>query len=388
MKKALEELEKEGKLKSDWEKDARQKQSELQSTRKENSELREKVDDLQKDNRTKNDDLRSMEEKLIESEAEKEVLAKFKKDLEMNLADLRTHQEKEIYRLKLENKDLEERLSKAVSLSGDDFQDVLAEIYELKEEVETLSEEKEKLRGQLKEAKTNTTNASQEAERLRLNISETLQSNIDLAQQNEALRKKNKTLESAFEETWEERRTAQEEAASRDGELDDVDGPGSTNRSHVTPGSPGPSPSGQSGRPEGDGRDTADLLREIQNLKDIIESFKENNDALSCELDQKHETELELLNKITELEDDLYKSANEGFESEREEKGGVLQRKRSLELNFKLLASENDKLKTDMQKRETELEALQVFIFAFSQLIFIYFFIGRVLLRGPKDYRL
>ncbi|XP_065053400.1 A-kinase anchor protein 9-like isoform X3 [Rhopilema esculentum] len=359
LKKALKDLEKEGKLKSDWEKDARQKQSDLQSTKKENSELRHKVDELQKDNRTKNDDLRSMEEKLIESEAEKEVLAKFKKDLEMNLADLRTHQEKEIYRLKLENKDLEGRLSKAVSLSGDDFQDVLAEIYELKEEVETLSEEKEKLRGQLKEAKTNMTNASQEAERLRLNISETLQSNIDLAQQNEALRKKNKSLESAFEETLEERRIAQEEAASREGELDDVDGPSSTNRSHSTPGSPGSSPSGQSGRPEGDGRDTADLLKEIQNLKDIIESFKENNDALSCELDQKHETELELLNKITELEDDLYKSANEGFESEREEKGVVLHRKRSLELNFKLLASENDKLKTDMQKQETELEALQ-----------------------------
>ena len=367
LKKALENLEKEEKLRKEWENDARKKNSQVQVTNNEIDELKQKMDEVEKESKEKDNILRNAEERCLELESEKEILVKLKNDLELKLAEFRTHRDKDAHDLRRENEDLKLRLARASEITGEELSDVLEEIEDLKEKVNTLSDEKDSLKDQLKETKVKESKAVREADILKQGNIEILQTNKELLEQNETLTNKNRTLQSALEETLEARLLPQDEADSKEAALDYVDGGDETLRDRSTPSSPGQG----SGPTRGGGgspyKEILKLQDEIKELKDDIEIVKETNDNLCVELDKKHETELDLLNKISELEDELYRSAQEGFESEREDKETLIIRRRSMELNLKRAMAENEKLKTDLNKKEEELAAAQVkFLLVFS----------------------
>lgn len=360
LKKALEKLEKEEKLKKEWENDARKKNSQVQTMNKESDELKQKIDEITKENKEKDSILRNAEERCLELEAEKEILVKLKNDLELKLAEFRTHRDNEAHGIRRENEDLKAKLTRAGEITGEELRDVLVEIEELREMVGTLSDEKEDLKEQLKDMKNKELKTNKEVDLLKRGNIEILQTNRELLEQNEELVIRSKTLEYAFEETLEERSIPQDEASSKEFILDDVDGGiGSVGNAPV----PGP-PAKPSRSSRGDGgspyKEVLKLQDEIKELKDVVEILKEKNEMLCVELDRKHETELDLLNKISDLEDDLYRSAQEGFESEREDKGTFPNRKRNAELNLKRVIVENEKLKEDIEKKDQELNVLQV----------------------------
>lgn len=357
LKKALEDLEKEGKMKQDWENDARKKNALVHKMEKEHDELKQKIEEVKKENKEKDDILRSAEERCLELESEKEILVKLKNDLELKLAEFKTHRDESTHELKRENEDLKLRLAKTSEITGDELNDVLAEIVDLKEKLDVITDEKEKVQEQMKEAKLKEANVTKQNEVLKQSNIEILQTNKELLEQNEALLIKSKTLESALEETLEEMRVPQEEADPTELICDDVDGGVST--SDNTPPSEPPKnpPRGTGSSPN---KDVLLLQEEIRELKDDIDILKEKNEMLYVELDKKHETELDLLNKISELEDELYRSAQEGFESEMDDKETLIKRRKGVELNLKRAIAENEKLKEDLTKKEEELNSIQV----------------------------
>ena len=360
LKSALKDLEKEEELRKKWETDAREKNSQVHKMTKENDELKQKMDEIMKENTEKDKILRIAEEKCVELESEKNIIAQFKNDLELKLAELRTHRDKESHDIRLQNEDLKLRLARAGEITGDELGHVLTEIVELKEEVGSLSNEKENLKEQLKESKVKESKFMKEVDILKQSNIEILQTNKELLEQNEALMVKSRNLESALEETLEERFLPQSEADPKDPASDSVDGGDRTIHDKNTP-----SPSDKGfGSPGGSGRkpneEILKLLEEIQELKEYTEILKETNENLCIELDKKHETELDLLNKISELEDDLYRSAQEGFESEKDDKETLIKRRKTMELNLKHANAENDKLRADLEKKEDELIIAQV----------------------------
>ena len=358
LKRALEDLEKEGKLRQEWESDARKKNSQVQAMNKENDEIKQKLDEMMKEKTEKDKMLHLAEEKRIELESEKSVIAQLKNELELKLAELRTHRDKDAHDLRLENEDLKMRLAATASDVTRDELDAL--LTELKDEVNALSIENDNLREQLRESKVNESKVSKDADLLTQSNIEILQTNKELLEQNESLMLKCRNLESALEETLEERSFPQTEAELKDPAFDSLDGEDKTIHDKFAPSSPqreGGSPRGIGSNPD------AEILKlrdEIQELREYTEILKETNDNLYIELDKKHETELDLLNKISELEDDLYRSAQEGFESEMDDKETLINRRKNIELNLKHASAENEKLKEDLQKKEEELAAVQV----------------------------
>ena len=360
LKKALKDLAKEEEQRKDWEEDARKKNSHVHVKNKEIDELKQKLDEVMKEKTKQGELLRDAEEKCIELESEKNVIAQLKNDLELKLAELRTHRDKDAHDLRLENEDLKMRLAKTRDVTGDELNNILTEIVELKEEMGVLSTEKESLREQLKESKVKESKMIKEVDILKQSNIEILQTNKELLEQNETLKIKGRNLESALEETLEERFLPHIEAGLRDPAFDSVDGGDRTIHDRFAPSSPGKG----SGSPSGTGADPSEeilkLREEIQELKEDTDILKETNDNLCVELDKKHEIELDLLNKISELEDDLYRSAQEGFESEKEDKETLIRRRKNIELSLKHAFAENEKLKSDLEKKEEELAVVQV----------------------------
>ncbi len=339
LKKALEDIEKEKKLKENWEKDARKKHSDHEALKKEAADLKKKIESLEKEGREKDDTLRNIEEKCLELETEKELLGKLKHELELKLAEVRTHFEKDSHGVRQENEDLKARLARAVQLSGDEFQEVVAEIEDLKENIHVLSLDKEALKSQLKDAKDKLSDTGGENDTLRENISEILQSNIELIQQNEGLKGKIASLESALEETLVEKKISPQKVSDVttldqdfvDGFLD-VDGASKSNVSA--------------------------LKNEITSLKECVDFLKQENENLCNNLEEKVENELELINKVSELENELYKSANEGFESF--DSNSLLRQKKNMEKKLKKLTAENEKMAEELVAEKENVKSLKV----------------------------
>ena len=363
LKKALEDLEKEEKLRKEWESDARKKNSQAQAMNKENDELKQKLDEIMKEKIEKDKILRLAEEKLIELESEKSVIAQLKNELELKLAELRTHRDKDAHDLRLENEDLKVRLAaKANDVTRDELDAVLTA---LKDEVNALSIENDSLREQLRESKSKESKVSKDADVLTQSNIEILQTNKELLEQNESLMLKCRNLESALEETLEERSFPQVEAELKDPAFDSVDGENKTIHDKFAPSSPGKGSNSPGGVGDRNTEEISKLRDEIQELREYTEILKETNDNLCVELDIKRETELDLLNKISELEDDLYRSAQEGFESEMDDKETLIIRRKNIELTLKHASAENEKLKEDLQKKEEELAVVQVGFYNF-----------------------
>ena len=342
LKKALEDLEKEHKRKEDWEKEARKKHSEHVLLKKEVEQLNKSVEALKREGAEKDEQLNKAEEQFLEVEAERGVLEKLKLDLEWKLAEVKTHHEKGAHDFKKENESLKTRLARAIELSGDEFDEVVGEIEKLREDVVTLSDEKEALKSQVHAVKEKLADSGEENSTLRENISEILQSNIELIQQNEALKGKVLSVESAFEETLAEQQIAQDKAELTGLDKLFVDG-------------------GLDGDVVDSGMEKISTLKEeIASLKDYVEQLKQENDNLCNNLEDKVENELELRNKVSELENEMYKSANEMFEMDKDDVQRFVKEKKSAEVKLKKLTSENRRLVEQIDANNEEITSLQV----------------------------
>eukprot|EP00794_Sanderia_malayensis_P003343 gene3343-3832_t len=355
LKKALKEIEDEKKSKADWEKEARKKHADHEAMKKEHAELKKehaelktKIESLEKEGHQKEQALRSTEEKLLELETEKEILSNLKTQLELKLAELKAHSEKDSHDVRRENEDLKARLARATKLSGDELDGVIVEMEDLRENIHSLSYDKEALKSQMKEAKDQLAETGAENERLRQNISEVLQSNIELIQQNEGLKGKISSLESALDETLAEQMISPERAATFNVENDFVNGV-----LDVDGGSKSAAVSA--------------LREEVTSLKECLESLKRENENLCCNLEEKVENELELINKVSELESELYKSANEGFESY--DSDSLLRKSKTMERKLKGLTEENEKIAEELQDERRNIQVLRTDLSKANELV-------------------
>ena len=188
------------------EKELTSKEDTVESIRKETENLRLQLQNMTNKEKLSDSSVKDLEEKCTGLQTEKNLLAKVKLELEMRLAELRTSIEKERYALKYENDQLKVQVAKKANISMDDLEHAFAEIEELKNVIQTLSEERELLRSQITRFQDNSVAGEKEIESLKEHLSQVMNEHRQKAEENELLKGKYDALVAAVEESSEQHR--------------------------------------------------------------------------------------------------------------------------------------------------------------------------------------